>query len=122
MGRIADVKIVRVGLLQELFSVGWTTTKSWSFPAIESAWSFNLVDLAALLFIVAGNHHPNAEWSHATRLSELLEQVRNRFCNHEGRDTVLVSGMVLLDVFARLEDHRTEICAKSRVCQSHVVA
>ena len=61
MDSIADVHIFCVGLFKEGTSLSRASTQGSSLPAVESARSFDLEDLWALLLVVAANNHTDAE-------------------------------------------------------------
>ena len=78
-------------------------------------------NLRALLLIVATNNHADTEWANTSRLRVLLKQVSNLLAQHEWRDSVAISGVVHLDVFASLEEDRLEVRTDSTVANTHVL-
>jgi len=71
---VTNVDVLCISLFKEGAGFSGTFAKSSSFPAVESAWSLNLVDLRSCLF-PASHDHSYAKGTHTTRLRVLLEKV-----------------------------------------------
>jgi len=119
---VPDIKIIGECFFEESLCFSGATAERGGLPAVESAWSFNLVDLRALIFVKSANNHSDAERSHSSSLGELLDHICNTFSKHEGGYAVLIASVVNLDVFTGFEQHRLEVRADSWVGHAHVVA
>ena len=119
---IANINVVCVGLLKEGASLFRALAECGSLPTVVGSGGFNLEDLRSSCLVPSADNHADTEWSDATRLSVLLEELGVVLAHHEGSDLVHVLLVVHLDVLARFGEHSGEVGSDSGVGDSHVVA
>jgi hypothetical protein len=118
---VADIHIVGENFLKVSAGLSGSLAESSGLPAVEGARGFDLEKLGALNLVKATDNEADSERSHASRLRVVLEKVCHVLAKHEGAHSVLVLGVVHLDVLAGLEEDLLEVGSNSRVGETHVV-